>query len=369
ALLTRGYDWSATPLGAITEWPAILRGSVELVLDSGCPMLLAWGPEYVQLYNDDYVPILGGKHPMALGQPARECWSENWDVLGPLFDRVRSTGAPVRQEDQPVSVRREGYLEERYFTFSYGAVADRDGGEGGVLATALETTGKVLAERRLRTLRDAAYASATAASVDAAFGLAARIVAENPFDVPFALVYLLDGGVARLTGCSGLEAGAPGAPATVGVDPPDGAGWPFHESEGRELLVEDLEERFPPVHAGPWPEPVRRALVVPAPSVPSGSGAPSGFLVVGVSPRRELDQDYRSFLELLAAQVAGAVGVACAHESARRRSESAVSVRGVTPDGRFHALIEKSWDAIATVDEQGILLYASPSTIRVLGYA
>lgn len=50
-------------------------------------MLLWWGPDYVQLYNDHYAPILGTKHPdPALGKPLRERWREVYDIIGPLVD-------------------------------------------------------------------------------------------------------------------------------------------------------------------------------------------------------------------------------------------------------------------------------------------
>lgn len=47
------------------------------------PMLLWWGPEFVQIYNDAYIAMLGQKHPQAMGQRFQDCWSEVFHILGP----------------------------------------------------------------------------------------------------------------------------------------------------------------------------------------------------------------------------------------------------------------------------------------------
>jgi hypothetical protein len=74
--MMRERDWSRTPLGPISEWPQALRTAVRIVLTSQQPMFVWWGDELINLYNDAYCSILGGKHPWALGQPAQGCgWS------------------------------------------------------------------------------------------------------------------------------------------------------------------------------------------------------------------------------------------------------------------------------------------------------
>src|SRR5580765_2620126 len=83
--LIRSIDWAKTPLGPIGSWPPTLRTMVGLLLANRFPLLLWWGPDYVQVYNDAYRPILGSKHPWALGLPTSQCWSEIWHVIGPLI--------------------------------------------------------------------------------------------------------------------------------------------------------------------------------------------------------------------------------------------------------------------------------------------
>src|ERR1700722_12297285 len=81
--LMRATDWSRTSLGPIEVWPQALRTSVRIMLTSRQPMFVWWGDELINLYNDAYKTIVGGKHPQALGQPASFVWREIWDQVGP----------------------------------------------------------------------------------------------------------------------------------------------------------------------------------------------------------------------------------------------------------------------------------------------
>jgi len=147
--LFRRTDWSATHFGPVEAWPANLRMLVDVCLSSRFPMLLCWGPDLSMLYNDGYRDLLGeSKHPGAWARPIREVWPEIWDVIGPMLDGVASGGPATWVEDELLVVDRYGFLEEAYFTWSFGAVHDDDGQVVGVLDIATETTAKVLAERR-----------------------------------------------------------------------------------------------------------------------------------------------------------------------------------------------------------------------------
>ena len=75
----REMDWSASPLGSSDAWPQSLKLSTAMILASGFPMAIRWGPELVLIYNDAYRPILGDKHPAAFGRPLREVW---WEGVG-----------------------------------------------------------------------------------------------------------------------------------------------------------------------------------------------------------------------------------------------------------------------------------------------
>ena len=153
--LRRAYeevDWAAAGLGPIEAWSPALRNAVELALHTQFPVTLLWGPEFVLVYNEGYVPLIADKHPAALGRPARDVFPEAWDVVGPMMESVRDGGGATWVQDEPVPLLRRGRLEEAYFTFSYSPVRGASGEIEGVLDIAMETTQQVIDRRRLRTL-------------------------------------------------------------------------------------------------------------------------------------------------------------------------------------------------------------------------
>jgi PAS domain S-box-containing protein len=142
-----GRDWSTSPIGPPQDWPSPLRTVLDLMMDSRFPMFVAWGPELAFLYNEAYAPILGAKHPAAMGRPFREVWPEIWDDLQPLI-RAALNGDSTWSEDLPLLMLRNGYPEQTYYTFSYSPVRDGMGRVAGMFCACTETTGEVLANRR-----------------------------------------------------------------------------------------------------------------------------------------------------------------------------------------------------------------------------
>src|SRR5262245_40800139 len=208
--LIREFDWSRTPLGQISSWSQSLRMMVRFLLANRFPLLLWWGPQFCQLYNDPYLPVLGAKHPKSIGQPASECWSEIWHIIGPLIEMPFRGGPAARSEDIFLEINRYGFVEETHFTFAYSPVPDETlpSGIGGVLATVHEITEKVVGERRVMALRDLG-ALVEAKTAEEACVVAAETLAKHPKDIPFALLYLIDpdGRQARLAGATGVAHG------------------------------------------------------------------------------------------------------------------------------------------------------------------
>ncbi|MDQ3108623.1 MAG: PAS domain S-box protein [Bacteroidota bacterium] len=148
--LIRSTDWSKTSLGNPKSWPQSLRTAVAIMQDNPFGMYIAWGKEYIQLYNDGYRPILGtSKHPRALGISTRETFSEIWNIIEPMFDGVMQ-GKAVGFPDFMLPLNRNGFVEECYFDFSYSPIRKDDGEIGGVLVTIIETTTKKKAEDALK---------------------------------------------------------------------------------------------------------------------------------------------------------------------------------------------------------------------------
>src|SRR5262245_51230955 len=202
----RAFDWRATPLGPVPASSPALRMMVRFLLANRFPLMLWWGPQYVSLYNDPYRPVLGAKHPWALGQPVSVCWSEIWHVLQPLIDTPFRGGPSTWNDDIALELNRHGFVEETHFTIAYSPVPDETApsGIGGVLATVHEMTGKVVGERRVTVLRDLGARSAEAKTAAAACQITAETLARHPKDVPFARLYLIDASRDRasLAGCT-----------------------------------------------------------------------------------------------------------------------------------------------------------------------
>ncbi|WP_395396347.1 HWE histidine kinase domain-containing protein (plasmid) [Novosphingobium sp. BL-8A] len=148
----RAFDWSSTSLGRIDEWSATLRVTVGLMLASGFPKCIAWGPELITIYNDAFLPILGDKFE-ALGRPFSEVWHEAWPQIGPIAERAL-TGTATFVEDFPLVVDRSGGPEQAYFTFSYSPIRDEHGRVVGIMDTVIETTKRIQAERQAQVLNE-----------------------------------------------------------------------------------------------------------------------------------------------------------------------------------------------------------------------
>ncbi|NDV86437.1 PAS domain S-box protein [Aurantimonas aggregata] len=147
--LMRERDWSTSPLGEPQTWPQALRLTIALMLDSGLPMFVAWGPGLGFLYNDAYSRLLGNKHPSGLGERFQAVWPEIWTDIEPLIDKALA-GEATMFENWPLVVNRHGYDETAYFTFSYSPVRDENGTTRGMLCGVAETTRQVEVERQLR---------------------------------------------------------------------------------------------------------------------------------------------------------------------------------------------------------------------------
>jgi PAS domain S-box-containing protein len=151
----RAYDWASTPLGPMEQWPQSLKIALGICLNSRFPMFVWWGPQQINIYNDAYVPMLGKRHPAALGRPARESWNDIWAVVGPQAEAVLTRGEATWNERVVLMMERHGYLEETYFTWSYSPIYDESGAIGGMFCAVVEETPRVMAERaRDRLLRE-----------------------------------------------------------------------------------------------------------------------------------------------------------------------------------------------------------------------
>jgi PAS domain S-box-containing protein len=216
AELVQAFDWSTTPLGPRETWSDSLNLAFDTVQAAAFPMALRWGPQFVLVYNDGYRPILGDKHPWALGRPASEAWAEVWPQIEPAHTAILSGATPaIYADDMLLRIQRHGTdWDDARFTLGYSPVPDPTSptGVGGILVTALEITDRLAAEAALRASEER-YELALAAS--GAIGTwdwdiaADRVIA----NAKFAQLYSVDAAVAA--------AGAPIALFFEGIHPDD----------------------------------------------------------------------------------------------------------------------------------------------------
>jgi signal transduction histidine kinase len=317
--LVRTTDSGATSLGPIETWSISLRTLVSAVLQSRFPMMLWWSRDLVVIYNDAYQPMLGDKHPRAMGASARDVWAEIWDVLGPQAEGVLDGGPATWNEHLLLFLERKGFVEETYWTFSYSPARDDSGAVGGVLVTVQETTEQVQGERQLEMLRELGARAASGQTVEDACRTAATILGRYDKDIPFGLLYLLhaDGSPAGLCAQVGWQ---------QGTAPPELSAWPIDElaASGRPLVVTELGERWGTLLGGPWKRRLTQAVLLAL--VGGNQVQPSGYLVLGVSPVRALDDAYTRMFRLVGDQIVTSISAARTFEEERRRAEALAEI-------------------------------------------
>jgi signal transduction histidine kinase len=304
------FDWAAHPPGRPQDWPAEMRTTVATTLSSRFPVILWLTPQDLfTMYNEAYIPILGNRHPSALGKRGEEVWWDIWDSIGPLIASVVATGKAVWVDDLLLPVITAGRRGERYFTFSYSPMLGDSGVVNGVIATVAETTERVLSERRLHLLNAVAAAVMDTRTVDDAVAAAVAVCTEHPADLPFVAAYFGDSGLRGAT-----PAVLPLLPRTLaeltGVDLQP-------ESRAAVRVIGQVASVISGIDEALGADCPDQALVLSL-----GEGPAAGALVVGISPRLPLDAQYRGFCQLLADQLSSAFASAVSLEQQRQRADA-----------------------------------------------
>ena len=316
----RAHDWAQTPLGDPRHWPQSLKTIVRVMLDSRYAMWMLWGPQLTFFCNDAYLPTVGLKRDWVLGARSDLVWQEIWPEIGPRIRHVLDTGEATWDEALQLFLERSGYVEETYHTFSYSPIYDDDSRIAGMLCVVTEVTDRIIGERHLRMLRDLAAQSVTVESVDQTCRRICQVLGRYPLDVAFGALYLIEGAAARRVAEIRELADEP-LPASFNLDASAGP-WPIQTLQSSEAtqIVSDLPRMGLRIPAAVWPDLVQRSVMIPLKG--AGAHALSGFLILGVSPRRAFDDAYRRFFELIATQVSAAIGDAQAYSAERQRAEA-----------------------------------------------
>jgi PAS domain S-box-containing protein len=354
-----GFDWSGTALGPLESWPQPLKVAVQIALDSAFPTYVWWGPQLIQIYNDAVAKVLGTMHPSALGQPARECWAALWPKVGPILEPVLATGRPAAGTIE-VMFDRGGRPEPAWFDFCYGALRDEAGAVGGLFITAIETTQRVLAERKLREdeerqafllkLSDALRPLADPREIQ---GEATRLLREQ-FDVGWC--YYLEFNADLSQGVALKDAHREGLPSLAMVhDTSDIPGFFEHLRSGQVLNVPDFAS---------WPFWSPRVVErYSAMGVKSLLGAPLVKLGRLIALLVMVDTEARVWSESAVAlinEVAERTWAALARARAEARMKES--------ENRYRSLFDQTVAGIAESDLDGRIIAANDRYCEILGY-
>jgi signal transduction histidine kinase len=322
--LLRGIDWATTSVGAPDCWPGTWRAAVRLCLDSFVPMVVLLGRDFLMVYNDACVPVVGGKHPRCLGKSAPEEWPEIWSsIIEPMAKHVVTTGEPAGSDDLYLPLERNGYPEETHMAFALSAIREDDGAPTALLCTLRETTERVLVARLVACLDALSTRCFPADTAEEACRIAAEVTDGYLRDLPFTLLYLMDvdGQHARLAATSGLATPSEEIAPTVVpiVDDGEGSAWKIAhvvrsqasaESEGiRTRVVLHLRDPLFAPHV---------AITVP---LADPSGGTAGVLVMGTNPMRPLAEG-RRLSNAVAARITTAIANANVKQRTRERTEA-----------------------------------------------
>ncbi|CAN7363533.1 PAS domain-containing protein [Phenylobacterium sp. LjRoot225] len=141
------HDWASTALGPLSAWPQSLKTATAILLQSPIPMALLWGEDGVLIYNDGYANLIAKHHPEVLGSKVLESWPENAELNDQAL-RVGLAGGTQIFRDLELTVSRSGEPEQIWMNVDCSPVPDESGRPAGVLAICVETTQRVLAERK-----------------------------------------------------------------------------------------------------------------------------------------------------------------------------------------------------------------------------
>lgn len=324
AKLISEFDWSATPIGPPESWSESLKNLVNMMLVNRFPMLLWWGEQYIQIYNDPYIPVLGMKHPSpGLGRSGYECWKEIWSVIGPLVDTPFKGGPATWMDDILLKVNRNNFEEETHFTIAYSPVPDAaaSNGIGGVLATVNEITQQIITKRQMETLRRLGDKVSTAASVSEVYQQAALALQGNAYDIPFVFIHsIVASKIARLDAAAGIAFNHPDLPAAISVND-ETSQWQdlIKAAKENKLVIAPNHQIKSDIPTGVWDLPPSQFAFLPI--TEAKRGAPVAVVTIALNPLRKFDESYNNFVKLIADQISSGVTNAMAYAKEKQRAE------------------------------------------------
>jgi signal transduction histidine kinase len=351
----RSHDWAATRLGPPETWPELLRGMVATCVNAPLLGAVLWGPDLLVLYNDACIPVLGARHPDALGTPAREMWADIWDEVAPLFQSVLTTGRGCERRNIRFDRVQDGQARMGLWDFSAAPIHDGDGTIVGLLLQGVDASAQALVEAALRDERRTLETmNRIGAAIAAELNLerVVQMVTDGgveltgaQFGAFFYNVVDPAGGSYRLYTLSGVERSAfenfP-MPRNTTLFAPTFDGERVVRSD--DILLDPRYGQNAPRRGMPEGHlPVRSYLAVP---VVSRSLAVLGALFFGHPKTAQFNARHEALMVAIAAQAAIAIDNARLFKTAqdeveeRRRAEAALQALNDTLEQRVVAAVE-----------------------------
>lgn len=316
--------WSNITIGPPGDWPPELVTVVRTLLPSRLPIMICWGEDLVQIYNDAFSLLLGDRHPAAMGQRAADCWAGEWSRIAPKVEEFLAGQEVLLKEELPLFINRHGYLEETYWNLSLHVIAGADNEHQGLMLYAIEDTARVVSDRRLTTIHELSVLSTVGmTSLEEVCQAALNVMSCNRSVLPFAACYLRSSRELRLVASYGAKAGSEAFPGAIACD---GDGTIARAARtGLQEVTYHIDEVAEPgsLAASPLGEAApTSAMLIPLLAI--GEMDTFGVLVLGVSPYSAVDSAYRSFFDLVSRQLSTLFTDARAHQEQRRRAERLV---------------------------------------------
>jgi len=315
----REYDWSSTSLGNPESWPHSLKTCVRIMLTSPQPMFVWWGADLINIYNDAYRYVMGGKHPKMLGWSGKDAWKEIWADLLPRVETVFERNEGTFDDALLLVMNRNGYDEETYFKFSYNPIPGPNGGTEGLFCACTDETDRIVNDRALETLRLLGAINQTQDLQDL-FGAAAKAIEKNNNDFPFAIIYFIDEETkqARAVAFAGTSPEKIELPFEINSGDNSEMGKNLWECvTENKIVVSSKEGKWKQLPLGAWNKPPQQFTYVP---IKAGNKKnPVAVLFLALNPFRKFDEKYRNFVQLVADQISlEASGVLAFEEESNR---------------------------------------------------
>ncbi|KAF2625562.1 aerobic respiration control sensor protein-like protein arcB [Macroventuria anomochaeta] len=363
----RSIDWASTPLGPMRGWSPQLRSNASLIMQDPRPAVGFYGPELIMIYNEPYIELLGGLHP-CMGRSARVVLASVWDdYFEPIIERNKA-GETVDNSYTELPLKRNGYVEETYFSTRFIPIFNSEGATIGHYEPVVEITKEVILERRSRTLLELSQELPRAHDPDAYWEHAVQVFSRNNKDVPFALFYSteMDSNSGDSTGTNKAADSLHqcGLRRSIGILEEPSAGLQrldLRQDHGIIKLFKqaaiadkpitiDLTENSEASQLAKGLQPQSSGVVckvaVICPLHPlSSKETILGFMVLGLNPRRPYDEEYSQFVHVAARLVSTSLTSMVSHQEDIGRRERAITTAELIKSELRQQLVESQKEA------------------------